>query len=461
VTGVSGGFSTGGVGWYRKHFYVEGSFYRDHFLLSFDGVYMNADVWVNNRYVGNHLYGYTGFEFDITDYIRYGENNLIAVRVRNEGLNCRWYTGSGIYREAMLKIVSSVHLKSHGTYITTSDVSAESATISIVSSILNKDSETVRSSVRLSLLNRDNKIVARAEGDKNIKAGEIKDIEQEIILKNPLLWSPEEPVLYKLVTEIVVDEEVVDKTEQLFGIRTISFDAAKGFQLNGKTVLLKGGCIHHDHGPLGAKAFPRAEERKIELLKQAGFNALRMAHNPPSKALLDACDRLGILVIDEAFDSWRYGHYPSHDFSQYFDQIWQQELTAMIVRDRNHPSVVMWSIGNEIPGNETPEIVTIARELGDYVRSLDPTRPVTAGVNKITDQTDGFLQALDLSGYNYAPERYLIDHDRHPERVIYGSESYASKAYDYWQCVMKYPWVIGDFIWTAFDYLGESSIGWR
>lgn len=460
VTGISGAFATGGTGWYRKHFYADPSYNSDRFLLQFDGIYMNADIWVNDRYVGNHFYGYTPFEIDITEYINHHKDNLIAVRVRNEGLNCRWYTGSGIYREVALKIVSSLRLVSNGTYVTTPHVLKESATVKVVSTLINQAKTNKSATVRLTFIDPKENMVSKTEQGIDLFTGQTKDVRQEIKLPTPQFWSLDNPHLYRVITEIWAEGVLTDRTEQPFGIRTISFDAENGFRLNGKMLLLKGGSIHHDNGPLGSKAYPRAEERKIELLKKAGFNALRMAHNPPSKALLDACDRLGMLVIDEAFDSWRYGHYPSYDFSQYFDRIWEQELTAMLKRDRNHPSVILWSIGNEIKRKDTPEIVAMAKNLGDLVRELDPARSVTAGVNTITDLTDDFLGSLDVCGYNYVPGRYLTDHERHPQRVMYGSESYASKAYDYRQAVKNYPWVVGDFIWTAFDYLGESGIGW-
>ena len=265
--------------------------------------------------------------------------------------------------------------------------------------------------------------------------------------------------LYQVVNRLLQDDKVIDEEYISIGIRNIAFSAENGFQLNGKSMKLKGGCIHHDNGLLGAKAFDRAEERKIELLKAAGFNALRLSHNPPSTALLNACDRLGMLVIDEAFDMWRYGHY-QYDYAQYFDKLWKEDLHSMVARDRNHPSVIMWSIGNEIKNKETAEIVDICRELTGFVKTLDTTRPVTAGVNSIVDATDDFLAPLDVCGYNYCLNRYESDAKRHPDRIIYASESYASQAYDYWKGVEDHSWVIGDFIWTAFDYIGEASIGW-
>jgi beta-galactosidase len=247
---------------------------------------------------------------------------------------------------------------------------------------------------------------------------------------------------------------------QPFGIRSLQFDAQHGFRLNGKETKLKGGCIHHDNGPLGSIALDRAEERKVELLKAGGFNAIRMAHNPPSSSILDACDRLGMLVIDEAFDVWRYGHF-NGDYGSRFDSLWKEDLGNMILRDRNHPCIIMWSIGNEIRNTDTEEIAEVCAGLADLVRSLDSTRPVTAAINSITPLKDPFFSHLDVCGYNYCLGLYLPDHERLPERVIYSSESYPSEAYDYWQGVKDHSWVIGDFVWTAFDHIGEASIGWR
>lgn len=460
-TGISGGFSAGGEGWYRKHFTVSERFAADRVVVRFDGVYMNADVWVNNRYVGNHYYGYTDFEFDLTDYVHFGGDNLITVRVTNRGLNCRWYTGSGIYRKAEMKILSPIHRVNHGSYVTTPEVGDNKATVRVISTIANTTDRASDVEVRLSFVDDKNNVVATTSERKSINPNrDDNTFSQQVAITAPKLWSLESPYLYKVVTDVLVDGKGIDRSEQSFGIRTISFDSRDGFCLNGKSIALRGGCIHHDNGPLGSKALPRAEERKIELLKHAGFNALRMAHNPPSAEILDVCDRLGMLVIDEAFDSWRYGHYEHSDFSQYFDKNWKNDLDAMLLRDRNHPSIIMWSIGNEIPNKDTPEIVDIARMLAARVRELDPTRAVTAGVNSINDKTDDYMAVLDVAGYNYALDRYDKDHERHPERVIYCSESYPSTAYQYWKAVEQKPWVIGDFVWTAFDYIGEASIGW-
>lgn len=459
ATEVAGGFTVGGTGWYRKHFYIDAAEKGKCIAVSFDGIYMNADIWVNDRHVANHVYGYTAFELDITDYVRFGAENLIAVRVKNEGMNCRWYTGSGIYRHTFLKITNPLHFETWGTFVTTPVATADKAEVHVQSVLANTEKVTGKVILETRIVDKNNHTVARKEQLVTLDNKEKTEVGHALEVLAPQLWSIDNPYLYQVVNRLLQDDKVIDEEYISIGIRNIAFSAENGFQLNGKSMKLKGGCIHHDNGLLGAKAFDRAEERKIELLKAAGFNALRLSHNPPSTALLNACDRLGMLVIDEAFDMWRQGHYKD-DYGQYFDKLWKEDLYSMVARDRNHPCVIMWSIGNEIKDKETAEVVEVCRELTGFVKTLDTTRPVTAGVNSIVDATDDFLAPLDVCGYNYCLNRYESDAKRHPDRIIYASESYASQAYDYWKGVEDHSWVIGDFIWTAFDYIGEASIGW-
>lgn len=459
VTEVSGGFTVGGTGWYRKHFHVDEAEKGKCIAVAFDGIYMNADIWVNDNHVANHVYGYTAFELDITDYVRFGAENLIAVRVKNEGLNCRWYTGSGIYRHTSLKITDPLHFETWETFVTAPIATVDRAEVHVQSVLANTEKATGKVIWETQIVDKENRTVDRKEQQVTLDNEEKIKISHLLEVASPQLWSTDNPYLYTVVNRLLQDNKIIDEERISIGIRNITFSAEKGFQLNGKSMKLKGGCIHHDNGLLGAKAFDRAEERKVELLKAAGFNALRLSHNPPSTALLNACDRLGMLVIDEAFDMWRYGHYKG-DYGDYFDDRWQSDMYSMVARDRNHPCVIMWSIGNEIKDKETAEVVDICRELADFVKALDTTRPVTAGVNSVVDATDDFLNTLDVCGYNYCLNRYESDAKRYPERIIYASESYASQAYDYWKGVEQHPWVIGDFIWTAFDYIGEASIGW-
>ena len=277
----------------------------------------------------------------------------------------------------------------------------------------------------------------------------------------------DQPVLYTNITEIFCDGRLADRVTTPFGIRQISFDTEKGFCLNGQPLKLRGGCLHGDNGPLGAASYDRAEERKVEILKASGFNAVRCAHNPPAPAFLNACDRLGILVLDEAFDTWSIGKKP-FDYSLYFNDWWQKDLRSMIERDRNHPCVILWSIGNEIPGKTMPSTVATANTLAAFVRQQDPTRPVTAGVNGLGPDDDPFFAALDVGGYNYAvggdhgiKDIYGEDHQRVPGRVMVCTESYPLETFGSWMAVLDHPYVIGDFVWTGWDYLGEASIGWR
>jgi beta-galactosidase len=467
ISQVSTGFTTGGTGWYRKTFTIPVNLKGKRIHIQFDGVYMNSDFWLNGEMMGTHPYGYTSFWFDITDKIRFGENNIIAVQVKNEGVNSRWYSGSGIYRHVWLNTMDPVHLYPNGVYITTPVVNGTSSEINIRTCISNETKKAAQVKLVTRILNAEAVEVGKTESQLAIDTNSNKEITHTISVSNPDLWSVETPVLYTAVNEVYVGNKLSHQTETKFGIRSISFSTENGFQLNGKTIKLRGGCVHHDNGPLGSKAYDRAEERRVELLKAAGFNAIRCSHNPPSPAFLDACDRLGMLVIDEAFDMWRIEN-NSYDYHLYFDEWWQKDIESMVMRDRNHPSVVMWSIGNEIRGMETPEVIAVAKMLGDHIRKIEPTRPVTAAVNALRPQKDPFFAILDVGGYNYATggdhnqgNIYPIDHARVPDRIMVGTESYPLEAFGAWMDVTDYNYLIGDFVWTAFDYIGEASIGWR
>ncbi|MGV8095236.1 MAG: glycoside hydrolase family 2 TIM barrel-domain containing protein [Mangrovibacterium sp.] len=467
ISQVSGGFATGGTGWYRKSFTIPEEQKDKRICIRFDGVYMNADFWLNGELLGNHPYGYTSFWFDLTDKLKFGESNLLVVKVMNEGQNSRWYSGSGIYRHVWLKVSDPVHVAQWGTSVTTPEVSESSARIRIRTTVGNGTSAAAEVDLITRILSAKGEEKATIRSTHAIDAGGHFEFDQTAILSDPQLWSPGSPALYKAINEVYRNGRLTDRTETTFGVRSISFDAENGFRLNGKTLKLKGGCVHHDNGPLGSTAFDRAEERRVELLKASGFNAIRCAHNPPSPAFLDACDRLGMLVIDEAFDMWRIGNNP-YDYHLYFDEWWQKDIESMVMRDRNHPSVIMWSIGNEIKDMENPEVVAVAKMLGDHIRQIEPTRPVTAAVNNLRPQKDPFFATLDVCGYNYAAggdhlqeSLYAVDHARMPQRVMFGSESYPLEAFSAWMQVLDHDWVTGDFVWTAFDYIGEASIGWR
>ena len=467
ISQVNGGFTTGGTAWYRKSFTLRPEQKGKRIVIQFDGVYMNAEVWLNGQSVGSHPYGYTSFWFDITDKVKSDSANVLAVKVRNEGENSRWYSGSGIYRHVWLKTLEPTHIAQWGTYITTRDVSASSAKVSIKTKVLNETDQTSQTALLSRVLNSKGQLVVEIESRHTIPAHSSYEFEQLVELKDPSLWSPDSPTLYTAESVVNQNSKTIDLLRTQFGVRSIAFDVAKGFLLNGQPLKLKGGCLHHDNGPLGARAFDRAEERRVELLKASGYNALRLAHNPPSPAFLEACDRLGMLVIDEAFDMWSEGKNP-HDYHLFFDEWWQRDVESMILRDRNHPSIIIWSIGNEIPNRTRPEVVKLAQELGDYIRRMEPTRPITSAVNDLREDKDPYFATLDVAGYNYAAggdhlkqSLYEFDHNRLPKRIMYGSESYPLEAFDSWMNVIDHPYVVGDFVWTAFDYIGEASIGWR
>jgi beta-galactosidase len=467
VSQVSGGFTTGGTGWYRKEFKIPVELKDKQFVIRFEGVYMNAEIWLNGELLGNHPYGYTSFWFDITPLLKTDKENVLAVKVKNEGENSRWYSGSGIYRHVWLDILPQVHVKTWGTYITTPLVNEKEASINIVTTIVNDGRKTSEFALITKIIDPAGIKQSEIETTKSVEPGKSVDIIQEIKLKTPALWSTESPVIYKAINEIHEAESVVDQTETEFGIRSISFDAVNGFLLNGKPLKLKGGCVHNDNGILGSKAYDRAEERRVELLKASGFNAIRSAHNPPSGAFLKACDHQGILIIDEAFDMWTEGKNP-FDYHLYFNEWWKKDIESMIIRDRNHPSVILWSIGNEIPNRIRPDVLVVGKAIGDYVRLLDSTRPVTSAVNDLNPDKDPYFAILDVGGYNYAAggdhnqkDLYADDHERIPGRIMVGTESYPLEAFGSWMPVKDHPYVIGDFVWTAFDYIGEASIGWR
>jgi beta-galactosidase len=467
ISQVGGGFTTQGTAWYRKTFYISPSDKGKQVIIQFDGIYMNADVYINGAHLGNHPYGYTSFYYNITSHLKYGEKNTIAVEVKSEGQNSRWYSGAGIYRHVWLKTVSPVHIAQGATYITTPLVSEEAAQVNIKTQLVNEGAANEDIDVVTRFLTPTGAEAGKTVSKINLTAGESREISEHIEIKNPDLWSCESPMLYKAVTEISQNGQLINTEVNIFGVRKITFDVDNGFQLNGKTVKLKGGCFHNDNGPLGSKAYDRAEERKVELLKASGYNAIRCSHNPPSPAFLNACDRLGMLVIDEAFDVWTRGKNP-YDYHLFFNDWWKRDIESMVTRDRNHPGVIMWSIGNEIPGADGAEAAQNAKMIAQYVKELDPTRAITAAVVGLDEGKDPFFSALDVGGYNYAIDEdniqkdvYELDHQRLPQRIMVGTETYPLTAFGNWVAVEEHPYVLGDFVWTAWDYIGEASIGWR
>lgn len=459
-----GGFFPGGVGWYRRTFTVPASWKDQLVAIEFDGVYRAAEVWINGVRVGHHPYGYSRFRFDLTPHMRTGGENVLAVRVDNSAQpNSRWYSGSGIYRHVRLIAVRPVHTEHDSVFVRVTDLSEDAALLQVDRSIRNASDRDVTATVEARFYDPTLKPVADASTTVAVPAGATVPVPTSVRISDPHPWSPETPEIYQAVTRVRVDGKVVDEVTVPFGIRTVRVSPERGFELNGRPLKLVGANVHHDNGPLGAAAFDRAEERRVQILKDAGFNAIRTAHNPPSPAFLAACDRLGVLVMDESFDGWEKTK-TKHDYGTTFNEWWQRDIDAMVLAHRNHPSVVMWSIGNEMYERGAASGLRIAQELSSRIRELDPTRPVTAGVNgagKNGDWTkfDPLFATLDVAGYNYELERHRADHERVPGRVIVVTESYQSETFAVWAACQDAPYLVGDFVWSGMDYLGEGGIG--
>ena len=424
ATKEGGGWYPAGKGEYKKQFKVEsGEWKNKRVMLHFEGVYQKAEVFVNGQKAGQHAYGYTPFTVDITQYLyKDKRDNEVVVKVDNsEQPNCRWYSGSGIYRHVWLVTKKQRYIDEWSVKVTTPDIH----TVNIKAEVVMED-------------------------------GTRKPIEKTIHVEQPHLWSPDDPYLYH--TTIEAEGDVVPVT---YGIRTIEYTAEKGFLLNGKPLKINGACLHHDDGVLGAMAFDAAEIRKVRLMKESGFNLIRTAHNPTTRAFLDACDSLGMLVIGEAFDGWRTAKNP-YDYSTLIDSCYQEDIHAMVKRDRNHPSIICWSIGNEVIERKDIRVVTTARKLKQAILEEDNTRPVTEALCAWDDDWeiyDPHFEVLDIGGYNYMIHKHKSDHQRDPKRVMWQTESYPRDAFKNWKLVQEYPYIIGDIVWTGLDYLGESGIG--
>lgn len=483
LAGDGNGFFPGGIGEYEKTIFIPEDWKDKIVLLEFEGIYMNSSVKINHNLVSHQPYGYTSFHCDITPFLKYGENNLIHVLVNNSALpNTRWYSGSGIYRHVNIQILNKTHFLPWGIFVTTPNVSEDLSTVLVKTRIKNLHEEPQEVTLKSSIHDLSGNCVAVNENNINIKNNQDFEFEQFLTVLSTNLWSPESPYLYTLKSELLHNGIVIDYSCTNFGIRSITFDAKNGFRLNGKSVKLKGGCVHHDCGLLGAASYDRAEYRKVKLMKSNGFNAIRCAHNPPSPAFLDACDRLGLLVIDEVFDGWRQVKTPN-DYGNFFEDWWQRDLSSIILRDRNHPSIIMWSIGNETYERDgRSEGYQYSIMLSNFVRSLDSTRAVTNALQNITEDPTltgleanastsskdydywgelsfDYVKPLDVVGYNYLLERYKSDLDKFPDRVICGTESFPKDIFDYWSAVEDLPNVIGDFVWTSIDYMGEAGLG--
>jgi len=460
--GNDGGYLPAGIGWYRKNFEVPAKWKGKKVTIYFEGVYMNAEVFINGKSLGIYPYGFSPFSYDISPYLEFSKKNYIAVKVDNSlQKNCRWYTGSGIYRHVWMIVTDPLHIAEYGVSVETPGASDKEAAVLVKTTVKNETSQAQKFILNTIISGKGTKSVSKAQTSVEIAANSKKEISQTITITKPRLWAPETPDLYQAKVQIKKGNKITDETLTNFGIRTLNYSVENGFQLNGKTIKLNGGCIHSDNGCLGSAAFNRAEERKAELLKNAGFNAVRTAHNIPSEAFLNACDRLGLLVIDEAFDGWRTGK-NKYDYSLYFDNWSIKDLETMVLRDRNHPSVIMWSIGNEIIERKEPEAVETAGKLANAVRKIDTSRPVTSAMttwDKDWEIFDPLMAKHDVCGYNYELYRAPVDHIRVPSRIVLQTESYPRDAFKNWKLASENSYIIGDFVWTAMDYLGESGIG--
>lgn len=452
-SGNDGGYFPTGKGWYRKTFSLPKSSAGKKLWLYFEGVYERSEVFLNGKRVGGHPYGYTSFYCDITEAALPGKKNVVAVLADNSHQkNCRWYSGSGIYRHVWLVTANRLHIANQGVFIST-PTAGEAV---VETKVSNESNVARRVTLKASLggLGGDERTV-------DVPADSSVCVTMTVALDSPRLWSVDSPSLYTATIELCAQGKLIDRVKQNFGVRTISYSATDGFRLNGKRMKLNGCCVHHDNGILGAAAFAKADRRRAQLIKAAGFNAVRTSHNLPSEAFLDACDELGLLVIDEAFDGWRDAK-NSHDYSTLFDEWWEADVTAMVARDRNHPSIFCWSVGNEVIERKKLEVVTTARKLRDAVRSLDTTRPVTSALaswDKDWEIYDPLAAYQDIVGYNYMMHKAESDHARVPERIMMQTESYPRDAFRNWSRMADHEYIIGDFVWTGLDYLGESGIG--
>ncbi|WP_457100606.1 glycoside hydrolase family 2 TIM barrel-domain containing protein [Microbacterium sp. P5_E9] len=499
--GVHTGYYPGGVFEYEKFFDVPADWRDKTILVEFEGVYRDAGVFVNGDFVVHEPNGYNSFSAVLDPFLRYGETNRITVEAKAHK-DSRWYSGAGIYRPVHLLVADPLHIALDGLRVTTPDIDAERAVVAVATSVVNDTRHTRTTRVSWSITGPDGALVTVSSAPLTVLPASTSVARARLVVPNPALWHPDHPSLYE-VSAVVHDESgaQIDADAATFGIRRLQLDPQQGLRINGEVVKLRGACVHHDNGPLGAVTIAAAEDRRVRLLKDAGFNALRSAHNPMSRAMLDACDRHGVLVMDELTDIWTRSK-TSFDGSAMFADRWQNDIEALVAKDFNHPSVVLYSIGNEILELATPIGATWSSRLAEGLRALDDTRFVTNGINGIianldkmaaamaeataaqdpsdpntmmadmgeqmalmnasslvTESTEESAAALDVVGFNYADSRYALDAELFPHRVIVGSETFPAKIDVMWDLVTRLPHVIGDFTWTGWDYLGEAGIG--
>ncbi len=489
----TGGLPVSGTGWYRKTFTLPESARARQFTIMFDGAMSNARVWLNGQELGSRPYGYSSFFFDITGKLRFGgEANVLAVRLTPEERASRFYPGAGIYRNVWLDVTDPIHVSEWGTFVTTPIAAESLSVVNVAAEVRNDTAQDVRISLRTSVVDSSGKQVAQHSDDMAIPSLGARTVSTELTVERPQLWNVDRPYQYDLVTEVVQGSRTLDRYVTPFGIRSIAFNKDHGFQLNGRQVKLQGVCLHSDLGALGMAVNRRAIERELEILKAAGVNAIRTSHNPPSPELLDTTDRLGFLVIDETFDMWRMPKVVN-GYSKYFDEWSERDARDMVRRDRNHPSIILWSIGNEVREQGRPDGWQVAKRLVDFFHQEDPTRPTTAAFDNWQNAIKNKLaETVDIPGFNYKPNHYEEILKDHPDWLIYGSETastvssrgvyhlplenyqkHPSKqvtSYDvvapswamppdvefYYQDKIPNQ-VLGEFVWTGFDYLGEPT----
>ncbi|WP_212910811.1 glycoside hydrolase family 2 TIM barrel-domain containing protein [Streptomyces sp. TS71-3] len=464
--GGSTGYTVGGVGWYRKTFgspdplggAAGPAAGETRAELRFDGVYQNADVWLNGVHLGFHPYGYTSFAYDLTPHLNQTGPNVLAVRVDNSGQNSRWYAGSGIYRHTWLTVTGPVRIPLWGVSVTTPVVGEQHAVARVDVSVAGLAASSTGARIRVTVLDpRGRAVGSRTAPVPAAGADGTVVASVDVPVGHPALWSPDSPNLCTAQAEVLLRGRAVDTARTRFGFRSLAWDGTEGFLLNGERITMRGGCVHHDHGPMGSVALDRSEERRVEILKAAGFNAIRTAHNPPTPALLDACDRLGMLVMDEFVDMWDTGKNPQ-DYSVHFAQWWQRDLTAMALRDRNHPSVVIWSLGNEITDRTGGQR---GAEMAALLRTLDRTRPITLGGGSTPGAGDPSWDYVDIGDvhYNANGQGYGGIHDVHPEKPMAQSEGFPATVWEDETFVGEHAFAVGNWVWAAWDYLGESGLG--
>lgn len=462
------GFGVGGTGWYRRHFIIAKEDKGKIVKVVFEAVMMQSDVWLNGRHLGDHSYGYSPFEYDLTPYLNPpGQDNVIAVRAKNDiGSSSRWFSGAGINRNVKLLITDPIHVAQYGVHIQTTNVSRRNASITLDVKVTNEHTEKSSVQVMTEIVDPDGKTVAADNNKLTISGSTSGEYERVFQVNNPLLWDTESPHLYKAKIKVTKNRVLIDSYEQIFGIREIKWSVEKGLTLNGNVVKLRGGCLHSDNGILGTAAFQRAEERRVAIMKANGFNAIRSSHNQPSKYFLDACDRLGVLVVDEAFDVFTKPKTPT-DYHLYFKSDWKRDFDAEILSDRNHPSVIMWSMGNEIRERADSTGLAVTKMLVNELKTMDVTRPTTEAVNSFVfdkpshpwSYSAPLFAELDIAAYNYGWDEWDNDHKLYPNRIMMESESYPIDMYAVWARIDKTPYEIGDFVWTGMDYMGEAGVG--